>query len=217
MKEVLVVTFLDILIITPFIFLAIDRKKPGKWIALILFSGFFILNKVLLNIPREYISLQLFPGKWNWSGKLYAIAGSLIFYFSFKKFFKQYDFFTLHQKQGSQKGNLILFLCLTMISILMGLFMFGKHTFSWETLGFQLTMPGFDEEIAFRDIMMGFYPLFLWILSESEDLTWEVRLYGLRGFYSGSYTGWFLTMPDILRWNGSISVIPSFSVWQWVG
>ncbi len=39
--------------------------------------------------------------------------------------------------------------------------MIGKNEFNLESLGFQLTMPGFDEELAYRGIMIGLLATFL--------------------------------------------------------
>lgn len=67
----------------------------------LLFCGFFLMNKFLLVLPLNVKTFALFEGDWNWSGKLYAIIGSVLFYGLFKNHFSQHDFLVLKQAKGS--------------------------------------------------------------------------------------------------------------------
>ena len=155
MIEIIVTAIIELLIVVPIIMISLDRNHPKKATLLILFFGFYILNIVLIRLPYEVPALEFISGDWNWSGKIYAILGSLIFFYFFRKYFSQNIFLTLKQKKGSIKPNLIITLIVLIVGVLMGLFLFDSDTINIETLGFQLTMPGFDEEIAFRGIMIG--------------------------------------------------------------
>jgi membrane protease YdiL (CAAX protease family) len=94
-------------------------------------------------------------GQWNWTGKLFALTAALIIYLLIKrKFLNQYDFFKLSQAKHSLKPNLILILLLVVITVIYTRF-FGDHSeFTIETLLFQL-LPGIEEEIVFRGLMLG--------------------------------------------------------------
>ena len=161
MIDATIQSIITLLFITPIIFLAMDRKKTNKWFLLSLFYAFFLLNETLLILPIKIPAFRFIEGHWNWSGKLYAILGSILFYLAFKKYFSQNDFFTLKQKEGSIKPNIIWIMVIIIVSILLGLFMDDKMAFSLETIGFELTLPGYDEEIAFRGIMIGILSTFL--------------------------------------------------------
>lgn len=145
---------IELLIIAPIIFLSIKNSKK-HWQLVLFFAVFFLLNQVLLVLPKQYEVLRLVDGNWNWSGKLLAIIGSIVFYYLFRSKFRENDFLTLVQKQGSVKPTVVVTLLVLIVGLLSAYFLFGQSGLSMETLGFQLTMPGIDEEIAFRGIMMG--------------------------------------------------------------
>lgn len=155
MIETLLRSIIELLIITPLVVLSLDKAKPKKWRLLILFYSFFIYNGLLLSLPREIPFFKLIDGNWNWTGKIYAITGSILFYFAFRKQFAKNDFMVLKQKRSSIRPNLIALLIVIIVSVVLGSFMAGKGGLDLENLGFQLTMPGLDEEIAFRGIMIG--------------------------------------------------------------
>ena len=140
-------------IVLPIVILsAKDLRK--FWRAIVLFSAFFIMNQMLLVIPRYFQELAI-GTQWNWSGKLAAIIGSLIFYRVFRSDFKEHDFFTLKQQPGSIRPSIILTFVIALIVIAMGIFFYGKNEPDLETFFFQLGMPSLDEEFAFRGIMLG--------------------------------------------------------------
>ena len=140
-------------IVLPIVILsAKDLRK--FWRVIVLFIAFFIMNQMLLVIPRYFQELAI-GTQWNWSGKLAAIIGSIIFYLIFRSDFKEHDFFTLKQKPGSVKPNITLTLVMVLIVVAMGIFLYGKGEPDLETFFFQLGMPSLDEEFAFRGIMLG--------------------------------------------------------------
>ncbi len=144
---------LCIVLVLPIVLLtAKDIKK--QWIPLLLFMGFFLLNVTLLDLFWR-IQESTCSARWNWLGKLAAIIGSVLFYRFFRTYFKEYDFFTLKQRQGSIKSNIILTVIIALIVVAMGIFLYGKSDPDLETFFFQLGMPSLDEEFAFRGIMLG--------------------------------------------------------------
>ncbi|WP_192348507.1 CPBP family intramembrane glutamic endopeptidase [Algoriphagus sp. Y33] len=118
------------------------------------FVIFCLLNAVLLNLPFVYSEIRIINGDWNWSGKLYAILGSLVFLSLYRKFPLSDYFLTLRQnKKFFTKGIYILCSILLINSIVA--FFSPVQTLSIETLLFQFSMPGINEEVAYRGIMLG--------------------------------------------------------------
>ena len=154
MIKYVVLSIIELLIVTPIILLSLNKTKD-QWKKILLFAGFFIFNAQLLVLPIQYEKFKFINGQWNWSGKLLAIIGSIVFYYLFRSKFRENDFLTLVQKQGSVKPTVVVTLLVLIVGLLSAYFLFGQSGLSMETLGFQLTMPGIDEEIAFRGIMMG--------------------------------------------------------------
>ena len=153
MIKYIALSIVELLIISPIVLLSLKKEK-GQSKIILLFAGFFIFNTILLVLPKQYENLDFIGGDWNWTGKLLAIVGSLIFYFLFRGHFKQNDFLTVHQKENSVRLNLIIILLTAAASVLAAFFL-GQSKFNAETLAFQLTMPGIEEEIAYRGIMLG--------------------------------------------------------------
>ncbi|WP_111309798.1 CPBP family intramembrane glutamic endopeptidase [Confluentibacter sediminis] len=165
MEKLLIKNIAQLLIVLPLIIYTL-KKSHIKWSALLLFCLFFLQNQLLLELPREFEFLNIIEGNWNWSGKIYAMAGSLLFYWLFKKEFSEHDFFKIKQARNSIRPNIITTLIVMFLAVALAFFLFGKSEPDTETLLFQLTMPGFDEEIAFRGIMLG---LLSTVLNETID------------------------------------------------
>ena len=70
-------------------------------------------------------------------------------YFIFRQQFKDNDFFTFKQNKEGLKAALKVACALSLSGIL------SIKEFNLETLLFQITMPGIDEEIMFRGILLG--------------------------------------------------------------
>ena len=140
--------FFIILLFSPLLLIC-DKKNR-------VYIGFFLLMFVLNSIAlRLFGSLVKFPSssEWNWSGKVISILFSIGFILFIKKIpFKEYKL-TLRQKAGSKKAVLIMAFAVIGMSFLG--FLNRKERFNMDTLLFQLTMPGLDEELCFRGIYLG--------------------------------------------------------------
>lgn len=145
---------LELFLILPLVAVSLNKGRQSL-LCLVIFLFFFMMNQVLLQLPRQFGYLKIIDGNWNWAGKLYALIGSFIFYLVFKKYFHENNFIRTRQKEGSLKTTLVTSGVVLLLSFLMGLLLFGDAQLNMEALAFQLTMPGFDEEFAFRGIMMG--------------------------------------------------------------
>ena len=154
MTQTIIKNIIELLIVAPFIIMNLNKSNI-KLKAVLLFAFFFILNQFLLELPRQIPELRIIDGNWNWSGKIYTLIGSILFYMLFRKVFIKYDFFTFKQKNNTLKPTISVTVIVVFIAIGLAFFLYGKSESNLETLLFQITMPGLDEEFAFRGIMLG--------------------------------------------------------------
>jgi membrane protease YdiL (CAAX protease family) len=132
---------------------AIGFARPGafSWRWLLVAAVLVALNDCLLT--RGYgILPDIFPSDWNWQGKLLALAATLIIA-SLPAFGWRRSGLTLVQAQGSLKS------CVPVAVIYCLFFAVLAHFFpsdpaSRETIAFQLTMPGLEEEPFYRGILL---------------------------------------------------------------
>jgi membrane protease YdiL (CAAX protease family) len=147
--------FLDsILPLLPVLALAVFFVKDRKQYKTVgLFSLIFVIQQIVLKLPTKIYALQIIHSKWNWTGKLLGIALGLILYFLLRQRLKPFDFFRLKQNPKSFKTTLLITIVMTCFSFF-AYFDTAKQ-FDAETLVYQLTMPGLDEEIFYRGILFG--------------------------------------------------------------
>lgn len=145
---------LQVFIITIFAFFLAERKSKENYLRIFLFSIIYIFYQIVLILPRFVPGLNFIDSKWNWEGKILGILFGIVCYFVFRNFFKENDFFTLRQNMENFKKTLLVAVFAVLIVTIIAYFM-GSSEFNGETLAFQLTMPGIDEEIMFRGILLG--------------------------------------------------------------
>lgn len=98
-------------------------------------------------------SFQIINSSWNWDGKIYGMAWGLIMYVLFCKQFVGYDFFTFRQCKKGLKSAVWVAIALVSYSAVSGIV--GNKEYDLETLLFQLSMPGIEEELIFRGVLLG--------------------------------------------------------------
>ena len=130
-------------------------RPDNKWKHLLLFASYYFFYLILLVIPNLFPALRIVESAWNWSGKLYAITGSIIFYSLFRKAFSQHNYITFRQNNNSLKPKFYAVVVIFFVSVGLACFSANKSETSLEDFLFQFTMPGLDEELAFRGIMLG--------------------------------------------------------------
>ncbi|MBL0145370.1 MAG: CPBP family intramembrane metalloprotease [Chitinophagaceae bacterium] len=160
MEKEIVINLIYIAILLPFILLAVNRTQP-KWKknTVLVFSYFFIYKIALLT--PSYISwMQTDNLNWNWLGKLLAILFSILFYYKFKQDFEQELYINFNPQNKYLKSNIIILLIISAIAILEGI-LFYNQQWDTETLLFQATLPGIDEEMAYRGIILGLFSTFM--------------------------------------------------------
>lgn len=133
------------------IFLKPNHPSKRLWISC---SIAFLVSNSLLTLPIHYLVFKFMGKTWNWSGKIYATIGSGLIYFIFKKDFKQTDLITLDQQPNSLPANLLLMLVILTANTMSAWLVGSKQAFNIEALAYQLTMPGIEEELLFRGILL---------------------------------------------------------------
>ncbi len=153
MIKPLLEALLRIGIIVPFaiIFLKERNKINFKRIAIFIFC-YLIYNLILvLGLRNNHFIFS--DSHWNWTGKILGILWGITCYFLFKKYFADNNFFTLKQNKKNFKKALTAGIAIGLFTMILSFFA-GKSKFDFETLTFQLTLPGIDEEIMFRGILL---------------------------------------------------------------
>lgn len=145
---------IELIVIIPIILIS-SNQAEDKNKYLLLFVAYYIAYISLLNLPNWFPALKIISGNWNWSGKIYAITGSIVFYQVFKTSFSRYNFITFKQRDNSFRTRAILLLLVFLLTIIYAFWAVRNDTTRLEDLLFQSSMPGIDEELAFRGIMLG--------------------------------------------------------------
>lgn len=153
------------------------RHFAPRW--LIMAALLVAINDALLT--RLYGLLpQFIDGEWNWQGKLLALAATLVIAAS-PAFGWRRTGITLSQEPGSLRAALpIAALYCTFFVLIAVAFPRGKPT--GETVAFQLTMPGLEEEPFYRGILL---------LALDQAFTGRKRLLGV-GWGWGAVLSCFL-------------------------
>ncbi len=154
MTEVLLEAILQVILLMPFAFLLLKSKATRHIQRLLLVVFIFVVYQVALALPTIQADFTFIASSWNWEGKLYGISWGIISYFLFRNYFKTTDFFTLKQSKAYLKPALLAAIGIVLLSITAG-FVFDKEACNIEALAFQFTLPGLDEEMMFRGILLG--------------------------------------------------------------
>ncbi len=154
MAQLITTLFIELIIVSPIIGIAMNRTDR-RWKYLILFSLYYLGYFCLLFAPLLYPELNFIDSDWNWSGKIYAIVGSILFYILFRKAFSTHNYITFKQRDTSLKPKLIITIIVFLVAVGLAALSIYKSATRLDYFLFQFTMPGLDEELAFRGIMLG--------------------------------------------------------------
>jgi membrane protease YdiL (CAAX protease family) len=148
--------------------LGLLRPKSFSLRWLLIAAGLVVLNDALLT--RCYGALpDLIPSAdWNWQGKVLALAATLMVA-SLPAFGWRSAGLTLAQAKGSLLPA-IPTAALYALFFLVLAFAFPSEPASAETIAFQLTMPGLEEEMFFRGVLL---------LALDKAFTARVRFLGI--------------------------------------
>ncbi|WP_292225654.1 CPBP family intramembrane glutamic endopeptidase [Brevundimonas sp.] len=111
-----------------------------------------IVYDALLTRGYGHIPLSFWPSKWNWEGKAMAVVLSLVVA-SLPVLGWRRSGLTLKQDGKGLPGALILSGFLAALFLGLALYFPGEG-FDIDSLAFQMTMPGLDEELFYRGVLL---------------------------------------------------------------
>lgn len=154
MTKILAEALLQVLILIPFAILFLKDKTKVNFQRLLIFVVCYVVYQLCLVLPKINSTFDFIKSSWNWDGKICGIIFGILSYFTFNKYFIENDFFTFRQnKDGFKKAKIGAILVVLLSTIIW--FLLGNQKFDVETLAFQFSVPGIDEEIMFRGILLG--------------------------------------------------------------
>ena len=148
-------TLLHLIILTPFYLIAKRaNNKPHEFKIVLYFIGIYLVSNVL---TYSLSDITIFTGqRYNWVGKGTALAFLLICVFNIPTFnSRQFGWTTKILWVGTRP---ILALCFIYFLLRIGLYYSSgsaSATFDSETVLFQATLPGLQEELLYRGILLG--------------------------------------------------------------
>jgi membrane protease YdiL (CAAX protease family) len=154
MKKCIYESIIQLAVVLPLILLFVKKYNKENGRRILVFSLLFIAYQLIENLPKHVDFLKIIKGSWNWNGKILGIVFGIGSYFLFRRLFAEHDYFKLKQdKAGFKKAVMVSLAVVILATVLWSVF--GKETFNLESLAFQLTLPGIDEEIMYRGIFLG--------------------------------------------------------------
>ena len=154
MTKILIEAILQVLVLIPFAIFFLKEKSKLNFGRIFIFGFCYIVYQIFLVLPKLNSTFDFIKSSWNWDGKIFGIICGIIFYFIFRNYFRENDFFTFKQNKENFKPALIGAISIVLLATIVW-FLLGKSDFDTETLAFQLTVPGIDVEIMFRGILLG--------------------------------------------------------------
>ena len=151
-SQIIIQSLLNIAIIFPIMFWFMKERTRKNYIRILTIAFCYFVSVLALILPNITV-FNFIGGSWNWDGKIYSIACGIAMYFIFRKQFSENDFFTLKQNKEGLKAAIWTAIAIISLQTLGGAL--RSKDFNLETLLFQLSMPGIDEEIIFRGILLG--------------------------------------------------------------
>lgn len=146
-------TLLQLLIVTPFAFIARKSNGTSKTGWLIVAALVFVLTSLASDLLAD---TTIFAGQqWNWTGKAASLLIALAFIFAFKPFTPKE--FGLTTKMSWTDAKPILLICIAYVFVRLLIYYTATeqtNAFHTETILFQATLPGLEEEIVFRGILL---------------------------------------------------------------
>ena len=155
MGNLILAIIIQLAVISPIIAISYNRHE-NRWIHLLLFALYYFFYQTLLAVPNWFPALRIIESSyhWNWSGKIYAITGSFLFYILFRKRFANYDYITFKQK-NALNPQFYITIAIFLLTIALAVISIKTSGERLAYFSFQLTIPGLDEELAFRGILLG--------------------------------------------------------------
>lgn len=159
MKGTIFTFVFHMLVISPLIYIGF-RKQADKFIQQIkyigIFVGFYLLNNLIYLLPHYIKSLRFINGNCNWEAKILSLFMGIVFIMVFRNLSKKECGLTFKQEKKSLKNYFMgaLLLCLVIGGALYALIFHSRELFSRETVLFEILIPGIEEELIYRGILL---------------------------------------------------------------
>lgn len=144
---------LHLVIILPLLLIFMKERTTKNYLRVLSIVVCYLIYYFALTLQYHFDCFNIIDGSWNWDGKIYGIACGVAMYFIFRRQFSENNFFTLKQNKEGLKSALKVAVAIFAIAIFGGVV--NEKEFNLETLLFQISMPGIDEEIMYRGVLLG--------------------------------------------------------------
>lgn len=151
--ELFLESLLHIALILPLLLIFMKERTKENYLRVLSIVVCYLVYYFALTLRYHFDCFDIIKGNWNWEGKIYGVIWGVAAYFIFRRQFADNNFFTLKQNKQGLKSALRVVAVIISISILGGVV--KDRDFNLETLIFQISMPGIDEEIMYRGVLLG--------------------------------------------------------------
>ena len=151
--QLLLEPLLHLVVVLPLLFIFIKERTRENYLRILSVVFCYLIYYFALTLQYHFDCFNIIKGAWNWDGKIYGLACGIVLYFLFRRQFADNNFFTLKQNKEGLRSALKVALAIMCISLLGGIV--NDKEFNLETLLFHLFMPGIDEEIMYRGVLLG--------------------------------------------------------------
>ena len=153
MLKIFIEPLLHIAVILPFLLCLKNRGRINNLRILSITFCYYIYSIALL-LPKLFDVCNFINSRWNWDGKIFGIICCVLLYLIFRKLFSDNDFFTFKQSKDGLKPAALGAAIVVLISAVIWAIL-GNTQFNIESLLFQISLPGIDEELMFRGLILG--------------------------------------------------------------
>lgn len=144
---------LHLVVILPLLLIFMKERTKENYLRVLSIVSCYLIYYFALTLQYHFDCFNIIDGSWNWDGKIYGIVCGIAIYFIFRRQLSNNNFFTLKQDKVGLKSALKVAIAILSIAILGGVV--NDREFNIETLLFQISMPGIDEEIMYRGVLLG--------------------------------------------------------------
>lgn len=149
----LLTPLLHLAVILPLLLIFMKERTRENYLRVVSIVVCYFIYYFAVTLQYHFDCFNIINGSWNWDGKIYGIICGIAAYFIFRRQFADNNFFTLKQNKEGLKSALKVVIAILSIAILGGIV--NDNDFNLETLFFQISMPGIDEEIMYRGVLLG--------------------------------------------------------------
>ena len=144
---------LHLVVILPLLLIFMKKRTKENYLRVLSIVVCYLVYYFALTLRYHFDCFDIIKGNWNWDGKIYGVIWGVAAYFIFRRQFADNNFFTLKQNKEGLKSALKVVVAIISISVLGGIV--NDKDFNLETLLFQISLPGIDEEIMYRGVLLG--------------------------------------------------------------